>query len=241
MLTVEQRLMSADERAQIEAAALPVRGYPLGGCVSVFISLAGGTAVGMLLTAPVLAILDWLHRLAGVGPRVLVVCGAVVGFFAGLRSLLRERRSWSEQESLRRTLYQQDLTDGRVTVLHCIVLNAIEFLDVEEAPSYFLDVGEGQVLFLNGQHLNLSPGETEDAEPAFPCTVFNMVQAPHSKLILDVEYLGKPLLPSRTLDPEGENLSNLYFPQDGEVIASTLPTLIDDLKRMYARQASDKP
>jgi hypothetical protein len=241
MLTVERLLMSADERAQIEAAALPERGYPLGGCVSVFISLAGGIVVGILLTTPVLAILDWLHRLSGAGPKVLIACGAVVGVSAGLRSLLRERRLWSEQGSLRRTLYRKDLTDGYVTVLHCTVLNAVELLDVEEAPSYFLDVGGGQVLFLNGQHLNQSPGEAEDAEPAFPCTFFNMVQAPHSKLILEVECLGEPLTPSRTLDPEDKYLSGIYLPQDGEILSASLTTLVDDLKRLNATKNRDKP
>lgn len=204
------------------------------GCVKRFGLLVGLPLLGMLLAAPALALLDYLHRLPILLGDVVMVLGGLAGLFAGVRSLRSDRLTQDKSRELAR----RDLADGQVRVLHCTVSRAVEFpVDEDEGPGYFLEVGENQVLYLHNPYLlefegNFEGDEDDEPPPLFPDRKIDVVQAVVSKATLSVVCLGEPLAEWQAREEWPENA---YLPTDGEVLAVSLDTLDDDLKRLGRR------
>ncbi len=145
---------------------------------------------------------------------------------------LLEYRS-TEQES--RTLFRQDIAAGRVRILHCTISRAVEFpVDEDERPGYFLELGERQVLYLHNLHLleyERLEYERVDGEPPplLPNRQIDVVQTVVSRATLNALCLGEPL---GTWETREEWPEDPYSPSDGEILALSLDTLDDDLKRL---------
>jgi len=236
MLTIENRPMNEEERAVLAASTEPWREGCVDGCAHYFIPLVGSPLLGMLLAAPVLALLDYLHRLPSLLGDMVMVLGTLAGLFVGVRSLRSDRLT--QQRS--RELARRDLADRQVRILHCTVSRAVEFpVDEDEGPGYFLEVGEHQVLYLHNASLLEFAGEEDDEpSPLFPNRKMDVVQAVVSKTTLGVLCLGEPLGEWQIREEWPENP---YFPTDGEVLAISLDTLDVDLKRLGAQKDAAKP
>ena len=248
MLTVERRAITDEERSQIgQISQAQTR---LGGCADTLGCIIGSSAIVALLVCIVYAVFGGISSLLSRShpfslPFRLFVwsigIGAVAGVFLGLWLSLG---GGSGDRRLRR-LTRQDLSDGQIEVLHCVITEAVRLDGIEGDYYYFLDVGNGRLLFLYDRFSDEEDINTgmEEYQSLFPCRTFDVVLAPHSKQVLDVLCVGEqvPLPPSRIIDVEDEDLSDAYFPQDGEVITATLPTLIEDLKRLNKAQEKDKP
>ena len=232
MLTIESRPMTAEERATLAAQTLPWGSGCADGCVQHFILLVGFPVLGMLAATPFVAVLDYFQ-----GPRVigeaLFVLGVVAGFVMGVLGL---RSEWAVQMKSR-ALFQQDIDAGRVNVLHCTATRAVEFpVDEDEGPGFFLEVGENQVLFLHNPWLLEFEGDLEAEIPAqFPNQRFDVVQAIVSKTTLNLICLGEPLAEWQEREDE-DWPEDSYSPADGEVLALSLDTLEEGLKRLGAEK-----
>ena len=223
--------MNEEERAALEVGTEPWREGCVDGRVHYFIHLVGSPLLGMLLAAPVLALLDYLHRLPSLLGDVVMALGALAGLLVGARSLRGDRLTQNKSRELAR----QDIAAGQVRILHCTVSRATAFpVDEDLGPGYFLEVGENQVLYLYSSWLPEFAGD-EDGEPPplFPNREIDVVQAVASKATLSVVCLGEPLAEWQTREewPEGA-----YLPTDGEILAVSLDTLDEDLKRLGAQK-----
>ena len=236
MLTIEHRPMNEEERAALQIGTEPWREGCIDGCVSYFIQLVGLPLLGMLLTVSVLALPDYFHWLPRIVADMVVVLGTLAGLSVGVRSLRNERLT--QQKS--RDLARHDLAGGQVRILHCTVSRAVEFpVDEDEGPGYFLEVGENQALYLHNPWLHEFEGdEGEEPLPLFPNREMDVVQAVVSKATLSVVCLGERLAEWQTREEWPEDT---YLPTDGEVLAVSLDTLDDDLKRLGAQNESFRP
>jgi hypothetical protein len=223
MLTVNARPMTPAERDSLTRTQGSLRAYLgwRGSCVSYFIYLVGGAVVGLLGGTVVLAPFLWLGiRLPFVVVSLLLLAGAIAGFSLGLRSIIKERVDTLSP-------YGQDIRADLVQDIHCIVADAVAVDPFdEEGTGFFLDVGDGQLLFLQGQYL-----DDLDEEGRFPTRELFMVRAPHSGDILRLEHLGEVFEPSRSRGYLGEEREE-YAPQDGEILPGRLETLDADLHRL---------
>ncbi|HTE18547.1 MAG TPA: hypothetical protein VK689_09225 [Armatimonadota bacterium] len=161
-------------------------------------------------------------------PAWTLVIGLVTGAAAGWRMLLSDDQPVREAAERDR----QDLIDGRLEILEADVYDAVEVEEFEdEGPGFFLDVGDRQLLFLQGQYLYdyLPTYQEEDMEPSFPCRRLRIARTPHGRTFRGIELLGAPLPPSRVRPSfaEGE-----YVPQDGEIVTAHLASLDEDLRRL---------
>ena len=100
--------------------------------------------------------------------------------------------------------------------------------DVASVPGgFFLDVGDGDVLYLCGRYLHgaLRAGR-------FPNRDFTLTRLPHSKTILDIECHGRPM--GVTTPPPGPPI-DLERIADGAILRARLATLGHDLARLPAK------
>jgi hypothetical protein len=230
MLTIEHRPMNEEERAALEVGTEPWREGCVDGGINYFIHLVGLPLLGMLLAAPVLALLDYLYRLPSLLGDVVMVLGTLAGLLVGMRALRGYRSTRQESRSLAR----QDLAGGQVRILHCTVSRAVEFpVDEDVGPGYFLEVGENQVLYLHSSYLLDFEGDEDDAPPLFPNRAIDVVQAVVSKATLSVVCLGEPLAEWQMREEWPEDA---YLPTDGELLTISLDTLDADLKRLEAQK-----
>ena len=103
-------------------------------------------------------------------------------------------------------------------------------MDEDEGPGYFLEIGKCLALYLHNASLHEYEGDEADrVPPLFPNQKVDVVQATVSRVTLSVLCLGEPLGEWQTHE---EWPDNPYFPEDGEVLAVSLDTLDDDLKRL---------
>jgi hypothetical protein len=228
MITREVRPLTAEERARLERS-LPTPGGGCSGCIRWFIASAGGPLAGMLAVAA-------LGALLRIGERpffgALMLVGAALGLVCGIVLLHAEKRSVSEARDRARAALEQ----GQVEVLRCTVAEAVEVEEVEdEGPAFFLDVEDGQLLFLQGQYLyDLAAEEPAGEEaagrpPRFPNRQIEVARLPGSGEVLDLRCTGEPLRASRRRAPLTDDE---YVPEDGELIPARLQTLEEDLRRL---------
>jgi hypothetical protein len=84
----------------------------------------------------------------------------------------------------------------------------------DEGIGFYLDIGDGKVLFLQGQYLY----EYED-EHQFPCTRFTLTRTPHTSAVFDLRCEGDYLPPIHTNPPfEVKDYKNDQAPYDGQVL-----------------------
>lgn len=135
--------------------------------------------------------------------------------------------------------YNRDLRENRVEVLHGTVEDAMRLTDFLCGPAYFLDLGNGQIIFLDGHHLEKLNGKgkhptrtdqiEKDEDPEeFPINRnLDVVRAIHSGKVIDVICRGETFFSSKFLDPYELDIA---LPKDGEVFAGRIATLQEDLK-----------
>jgi len=118
-------------------------------------------------------------------------------------------------QGTKRNARAQDLVDDKALVYSYKADDAIRVEELkDEGSHYFLHLTDGTVLFLSGNYLY----EEED-ENRFPCTYFEVIQAPHSKIVFDVVCKGKFLPPSKTLKPfRKKQLKKNEIPQNLEIV-----------------------
>jgi hypothetical protein len=148
---------------------------------------------------------------------------AVVGAVAGALVFWRVRRS--TRRSHWQAAVRSDLDRGLAEVTTYGVQEAIAVEEAEDEGShYFLRLTDGRVLFLSGQYLY----EAEDGG-LFPNSVFTIIRAPASGLVLDLKCAGEayPASSTRACFSEADHLEN-RVPEDGEVLDVEFESLRDD-------------
>lgn len=144
---------------------------------------------------------------------------------AGLISLILAYK-WHEAT---RRAYDYDtgevdsnLKNGMAEVCTFDVTGAVEVKEFEDEGShYYLDIGEGKVLFLSGQYLY----EYEDAKQ-FPNTRFQTIRAAKSRWIFGLKLLGNYLSPVFTLPAFSKaDYEKGVIPCDGDVLELDFDTL----------------
>lgn len=229
MISREVRPLTDEEGAQLEAV---VRAGAGPGFSRWFVALAGGPVAGMMLAGAIGALFGLTE-----GPimGVVILSGAALGLVGGVLSLRAESRWTSEARQSDR----QDLEDGQVEVLHCNVSDAVEVGEVEDdGPGFFLEVDDGQLLYLQGQHLiEFFAGEEQKAagELRFPNREIEVLRLPHSGRLLDLRCLGEYFELSRVRGPLAQEE---YLPEDGELVPAHLATLDEDLRRLERERGS---
>jgi len=174
----------------------------------------------------------WGHRDVS---RVFVFATALM---AGIAIIERTWKGWIKKFEAPNA-YRQDLEDGKVEVLRVRAKGAVAVEEVEDLGlSFFLDVGDAQLLFLTGQYLYelaCDIGEDEVGRPGvFPNQQFEIIRAPRSRRLLGVECRGQPFRPSSTYRvPRREQ--RFFDLEDGQVLSGTLETLPDDLRKFGIR------
>jgi hypothetical protein len=206
MMTQRQRAMTAEEAA-ILRPRLDYRfgersfvGTHVGGCLA---GLAGGS-----MPAAVLASIDgawalWTWAgfgLAGIGASHLIY-----------RSSVAQAAEWRAQ-------YVADLEAGSVEEITGSVAGAVVF-EIEEdiGPGCLLDFGDGNLLFLQGEHLDDGMDEN-----LFPAERVRISRALETRAVLTFEYEGEPIPVGPPLP-----LTALKRPlEDGELLKGQLADFV---------------
>jgi hypothetical protein len=221
-----RRVATAEERAALEFAWRTAS--PTVGCLDSlgyhFMILFGLGVVGLLLGLAPATILKQFGVSISV-LRLVMLLGFVAGFTIGIVILRKERGSFRQ----RRASYRRDFEAGEVEILHCTATGALKVEEFEdEGPGFFLSVEDSKVLFLQGQYLF-----ELDESRLFPSSVFEVVRAPHSGLVLGVNCLGDAILPARTRGPFTDDE---YVPENGELLSATFNSLDADLINLKKEQ-----
>jgi hypothetical protein len=221
-------------RSPLRLADLLVHGFIL--TAGVF--LVAMLSIGVLLTVVLLWFVSpaaprSVVALCLLGPSVIVTACVCWRTFS--------RRATSERE------IEHDLRDGQAEELHVTASEVVELEEFEdEGPGFFFDVGDGRLLFMQGQYLDdyvsvdessrdppaeqaIADGSVSTARtPRFPCREFEMVRAPLCGEVLALRCLGDYLSPSR-------RMSVAQFEgglPDWIVFEGRLATLEDDVGRV---------
>jgi hypothetical protein len=251
MLKKTTRSMTAEERSQLEDFHQLTEHQD--GCVDRLIAVifhwGGGMVVGMFVGAGIGLPFYLLWPRSGIAGTI-AVAGMVVGTIVGAVILYRSDQSLRTSQQAAIAACATDLAEGVTEVLEADVYDAVVVEEVEdEGPSAFLDVGNGQVLALQGQWLrdflnddwrmDSTPGlsdlgEAQEQERTggvvFPSQRIRLSQAPRSGLAFRFECLGDPLLPSRVLDPSTEEW---YWPEQTEILRIQFDQLESELHRLW--------
>jgi hypothetical protein len=162
---------------------------------------------------PVLWLLTIIRPLRPARPYVvgaIVLAWIVYGIREYLGSTQQRDYEMNEQEARR-----QDLAQGlaEVQTFRARECYRVEEFD-DEGSSYYLHLEDDSVLFLSGQYLY----EPEEKK-AFPCTEFDLVRGPRSRMLLNLVTRGSHLGPLKTLKPfRLTDLRDGQGPVDGEIL-----------------------
>ena len=223
MLNRQSREMSMEERQLLADAA----GGSKVSLIQLFILFAGIPLAGLMTGALAGVLLDWLNL--PLPTTMLLIVGAVGGLFLAMFL------TWKEISSVRRqrSMYKEDLAANLVDVLYCQPLASVRIEEYEdEGPGFFLDVGDGDILFLQGQYLD----ETVHGQ-RFPSSAFRLQRAPKSNLVFSLECTGQYQPPMR----ERRWLEDLeYLPMDQEILQVSLTSLDADLAALKKAHRKDK-
>jgi hypothetical protein len=202
-----------------------------------FASLAGifaATGLALLLRVP----LPLAHPAPFLG-------GAMAAGIGVMLFLLWWEPPWGRRRRLREAarktawlgVVHQDLENGIVEVLDAEVRDAVrvEGPEYDENTSYFLDAGEGQLVFVGYDTvwdlLEQQGVELDDpgAREILPLRHVRIARAPRSGINFAVEFSGEwvpPLRVRKWFDRDE------YKPLTGHVLAASLNTLEPDLRRL---------
>lgn len=169
--------------------------------------------------------------------------------FATIRVMNRIRRRRSEEQwSRAREELRRDLDDGRAQAIHATVRDALRVNLWEDFGwDWFLDAGDGEIIFLDGLVLDDLRFEAENFEDNesesmfdgryedFPNSEIEIVRTRSGRLI-DVRRLGEYVETSREVDLDASkspefDLAYERLPSNGFVFRGTLATLQSDLAR----------
>ncbi len=99
------------------------------------------------------------------------------------------------QPSKYNDLCQKDLADGKAQIITFSAIEAIQVAEFEdEGNSYFVHLSDGRVLFLSGQWLDAVEGDK-----TFPCTEFEVAQAPRSQIVFGMVCRGSYFPPTKEI------------------------------------------
>ena len=169
--------------------------------------------------------------------------------FLAIRLMNRIRRTRSERhwETVREEL-QNEMRFGRADVIHATLGDALRVnLREDSGWAWFLDAGDGEIIYLDGLVLDDLRFEAEDFEDNesesmldgryddFPNSEIEIVRTRSGRLI-DVRCLGEYVEISREVDLEAPASSEFdlgyeHLPSNGFVFHGTLATLHSDLAR----------
>lgn len=223
MLNRQSREMNIEERQLLADAA----GGSKISLIQLFILFAGIPLAGLMMGALAGVLLDWLNL-----PQpttMLLIVGALGGLFLAMFY------TWKEISSVRRqrSMYKEDLAANLVDVLYCEPLASVRIEEYEdEGPGFFLDVGDGSVIFLQGQYLD----ENVHGQ-RFPSSQFRLERAPKSNLVFSLECTGQyqpPMRERRWLE-DAE-----YLPSDQELLQVKLSSLDADLAELKKVRRKDR-
>ncbi len=102
-----------------------------------------------------------------------------------------------------------DLLAGVVEVIEVATSRALN-IGTAENPSYLIDLGGGEVLYL-----------ADRKDPGFPCTRFTLVRAPASGQVLALALAGAPLEVAGPSRPEGVRLAMLAW-RESELLVGNI-------------------
>ena len=200
------RKLTEEERAALQSLAAD----------NLFSPLATAKRFGFyaLVTGlPVIWLLNFVHSLR---PALPYAIGAIILAWAvyGTREYLRSTRP-REYELHEHEAYRRDLAQGVAEVQTFRVRECYRLAELEdEGSSYYLHLEDGSVLFLSGQYL-YEPEEKKQ----FPCTEFDIVRAPDSRVLLGLVCRGLYLPPIKRLRAFSlAELRDGQAPEDGEIV-----------------------
>jgi hypothetical protein len=113
----------------------------------------------------------------------------------------------------------EEVLDDTVEILDVEASDAIKIEEFEdEGIGYYLNIGDGKVLFIQGQYL-YDDNEDSKAYPKIPSTRMSINRAAISKIPLDVKFVGEYLSPSHTNPPfTTEEYENNRVPEDSAIL-----------------------
>ena len=274
MLTKERRPFTEAERERVRvmlAATYQGQGF-LDRAAGVLAGLVVGGLVGAFLVFVPVNAWNWLAGLLHGGALsdavyvILLSVGAGAGMVWAAWLMFQNSQDTATQLAEERRKFQQDLDEGEVEVWRCEALRVVH-LEESEGPGFFLELGPGQTLFLQGQYLydfvededetggdGGVPKRSQDPNvwpPApridsadgyqFPCRRFDLLYAPHSRGQLDLVCLSQRFEDWPTYSPGPESTwEDVGYPEDGDVLPVSLDTLEADLNRWAAQQVPPK-
>ncbi|HYO76001.1 MAG TPA: hypothetical protein VE010_06015 [Thermoanaerobaculia bacterium] len=103
----------------------------------------------------------------------------------------------------------------------------------DEGSHYFIELTDGEVLFLSGQYLyDYEPERSDAPERRFPCSDFTVRRHRDERYVVDIICRGEILEPELNAPPfSDEDHENGTVPDDGEI----LQTPYDEIKAARMR------
>lgn len=185
--------------------------------------------VGIAVVVGVVALLGAFETLWGilVAPVLaLVILGLMVLAFGLFNQRLKFDGKTAE-ERVREMREQGLLVDEPYTAKRAFAVEEFE----DEGSTYFVELTDGRVLFLNGQYLYEYEPIVDEAElnqpRLFPCTEFTVVRHKDNGFVVEIDCRGEVLEPEVTAPHLGEEWFGEEAPEDGEIISDVA---YDDLK-----------
>lgn len=232
MLTQDTRSMTTEERNSVEDLLKLKPETLIDKLIRGFIALAGLSVLGLLTAAILGTLLERLGILEARRPSpamlFILKIGVLLGFIFGVILMIKGRGTNRKVQHR----YNDDLKENKVQATHCIVSGVIEVQEFEdEGPGFFLDIGEGRILFIQGQYLYKYVESKR-----FPNKEFDLIKLPYSNVVLDVICKGDYLVPLRVLKPSVIADKYVPFVYDGDVFDGKLDTIESDLNRFKSKK-----
>jgi hypothetical protein len=220
MITSTTRAMTAQEQAQV-VNLLQVRPFEMidlvSGCLRFVIIPLAGLGLGALLVIPVSMICRQLPDPL-LASRIGYTLCFLLGVGASVLYLLHDARQGTRFRDPFERSVAEDLHAGIVEeqvskVVDVMIIEA----DADNEPALILDLGDGNMLFLQGAYLK---AKMMGSKPELPRSQVKLVRLPHTGLLLNVQGSGDVLVAAwkrGPLDPAKE-----YQPDDGEILNGSL-------------------
>jgi len=176
MITKSTRPLTDNERKILLKNSSP-------SLANVFFAAAFTMIVIMLIDVALCRLFPRLRQFdkSPIAPLILLVPATIVGYKIYRREKVRFGKN-------------PDLEQGIMEVLTVEATKAVKVEEFEdEGIGFYLDIGEGKVLFLQGQYLY-----DDETEHQFPCTRFTLMRAPYTGTIFDLKCEGTYFEPVHT-------------------------------------------
>lgn len=127
-------------------------------------------------------------------------------------------RAKSAEEQVRELEEQNLIVDDHYRATRAFAVEEFE----DEGSTYYVELADGRVLFLQGQYLYDYEPIEDDPEfnqpRTFPCTEFTLRRHREKGYTVDLLCAGRVFEPEVTAPPFGEEALAEDFPQDGDLI-----------------------